>query len=75
MCLSLLNFLGHVVVGAEVGQPGVGAVPVVLAPERLKQEDHGFKNKLGHKVTPCLEGIFFILKKLTMSYVDTNCLN
>lgn len=40
------------------GAARCGGVPVVLASERLQQEDHGLKNKLGHKVTPCLEGFF-----------------
>lgn len=42
-----------------VWKPGVGAVSVVLVPERLKQEDDGFKTKLGYKVTPCLKRNFF----------------
>lgn len=33
----------------SVGEPGVKALPMILALGRLKQEDHGFKTKLATK--------------------------
>lgn len=56
-CPCCLTFLCHVVLEIGVEKPGTGAVPVVLAPERLEQEDHGFKTKRGYKVIPCLKEI------------------